>query len=56
MAIHGLPDESTFYCKEIKIVEKSNMYDPADEVTLVGKHKKDYTTITIDGINLKQKN
>jgi hypothetical protein len=52
--INWVPDESSFYCKEIKIVEKSNMYDPADEVTQVGAHRKFYT-ITKDEVNIKQR-
>jgi hypothetical protein len=52
--ITWIPGNETFWCDEIKIIEKSNMYDPNDEVTLVATHIKDYR-ITADGIRLKQK-
>lgn len=39
---------------EIKITEKSTMYDPADEVTVVGYHYKEYI-ITYNGIKIHQR-
>ena len=43
-----------FICKEIKVNEKSTMYDPADETTVVGYHYKTYI-ITADGIEIRQR-
>lgn len=41
-------------CKEIKVNEKSALYDPNDETTIVGYHYKTYI-ITIDGIEIRQR-
>jgi hypothetical protein len=49
-----LPDNSSFWCEEIKVIEKSTMYDPADETTVVGTHIKDYK-IKVEGLKIRQK-
>ena len=58
MYVDGVPfeheDNLDFICKEIVVIQKSYMYDPNDEVTLVGHHTKKHT-ITIDGIKIRQK-
>ncbi len=48
------PNESSFWCKEIKVIEKSTMYDPTDEVTVVGTHRKAYS-INHERIQILQK-
>lgn len=48
------PNDDSFWCDEIRIIQKSDMYDPNDEVTLVGKHNKDYSIIG-NSISIKQK-
>lgn len=47
-------DGNTFFCNEIKVNEKSTMYDPTDETTIVGTHYKIYT-ITVDEVKIEQK-
>ena len=47
-------DGDTFICNEIKVNEKSTMYDPTDETTIVGTHYKIYT-ITVDEVKIEQK-
>lgn len=49
-----IPDNSSFCCNEIKTVEKLTMYDPDDEITEVGTHRKFYT-IDNEKINIKQR-
>ncbi len=41
-------------CRQIIVIEKSTMYDPNDETTVVGYHNKKYT-ITVDEIKIEQK-
>lgn len=41
-------------CRQIVVIEKSTMYDPNDETTVVGYHNKKYT-ITVDEIKIEQR-
>lgn len=50
----AITDGKSLVCKEIKINQKSTMYDPADETTIVGYHYKTYI-ITADGIEIRQR-
>lgn len=47
-------DGTSFYCKEIKVNQKSTMYDPNDETTVVGYHYKSHI-IDSSGIKIKQR-
>ena len=50
----AITEGKSLVCKEIKINQKSTMYDPADETTIVGYHYKTYI-ITADGIEIRQR-
>ena len=47
-------DTREFACKEIDVAEKSTMYDPIDETTIVGYHYKKYR-ITAESIRIEQR-
>jgi len=44
----------SFACSELKIVQKSTMYDPNDHTTVVGYHTKEHV-FTASGIRIKQR-
>lgn len=48
-------DGLTMKVRELAIVEISDMYDPDDEVTVVGTHYKDYRITKQDGITVRQR-
>lgn len=50
----AITDGASFQCSEIKANQKSTMYDPADETTVVGYHYKTHI-ITADGIRIEQR-
>lgn len=41
------------HCHELKIVRKSNLYDPADHSTVIAEHGIEYI-YTVDGLKIKQ--
>lgn len=47
-------DGTTLSCKEIRVNQKSTMYDPNDETTVVGYHYKTHF-ITTDGVRIEQR-
>ena len=47
-------DGENLICKEIKVCQKSTMYNPADETTVVGYHYKTHI-ITVNGIEIRQR-
>lgn len=50
----AITDGTAFDCASIKVIEKSTMYDPNDETTIVGYHYKTYE-ITTNGIKIRQR-
>lgn len=48
------PSTGSFWCNEIRVIQKSTMYDPLDETTHVGNHTKVFT-INQSNLSLKQK-
>lgn len=49
-----ITDGASFQCSQIKVNQKSTMYDPADETTVVGYHYKTHI-ITADEIRIEQR-
>ena len=41
------------YCHELKIVKKSNLYDPSDHSTVIAEHGTEYI-YSVDGLKIKQ--
>lgn len=41
------------FCKELKIIRKSNLYDPADHITVIAEHGVEYV-FTSDGVKIRQ--
>lgn len=49
-----ISDGDSFSCKEIKVNQKSTMYDPSDETTIVGYHYRSHI-ITKNSIKIEQR-